>query len=63
MKTDDQLQKDVMAEIRWDPQLAGVATEIGVTARDGVVTLAGEVDTYSRKLAAERAAQRVAALR
>ncbi len=63
MKTDDQLQKDVMAEIRWDPQLAGVATEIGVTARDGVVTLAGEVDTYSRKLAAERAAQRVAGVK
>ena len=52
-----------MAEIRWDPQLKNVATEIGVSARDGVVTLSGEVDTYSRKLAAERAAQRVAGVK
>ena len=59
MKTNDELQKDVMAEIKWDPLLRGVATEIGVTAKDGVVTLSGLVDSYSKKLAAEHAAQRV----
>lgn len=59
MKTNDQLQKDVMAEIKWDPQLKDLHTQIGVSARDGVITLSGIVDTYSKKLAAERAAQRV----
>jgi len=59
MKTNDELQKDVMQEIKWDPQLRTVATEIGVSSRDGVVTLSGAVDTYARKLAAEKAAQRV----
>lgn len=59
MRTNEDLQKDVMAEILWDPELKPVAAEIGVSARDGVVTLSGIVGTYAKKLAAERAAQRV----
>ena len=59
MKTDEELQKDVMEELRWEPLLKDIAPHIGVTASDGVVTLSGLVDTYSKKLAAERAAQRV----
>lgn len=59
MKTDDELQNDVMAEIRWDPQLIDVHTQIGVAAKDGVVTLSGLVDSYTKKTAAEHAAQRV----
>lgn len=59
MKTDRELQQDVMAEIQCDPQLKEVASEIGVAARDGVITLSGLVDSYSKKLAAEKAAQRV----
>ncbi|MCU0356414.1 MAG: BON domain-containing protein [Cyclobacteriaceae bacterium] len=59
MKTDKELQLDVMAEIEFDPQLKDIATEIGVAVKEGVVTLAGNVDSYARKLAAERAAQRV----
>lgn len=59
MKTNEELQKDVMAEIKWDPQLRDVHTQIGVSAKDGVVALSGWVDMYSKKLAAERAAQRV----
>ena len=59
MKTDQELQEDVMAELRWEPLLKDVASQIGVTANDGVITLSGLVDTYSKKLAAERAAQRV----
>jgi len=59
MKTNEELQRDVMEEIRWDPLLKDVASEIGVTAKNGVVTLSGLVDTYSKKLAAEHAAQRV----
>jgi osmotically-inducible protein OsmY len=59
MKTDEQLRKDVMDEIRWDPLLNDGASKIGVAAHEGVVTLSGQVDSYSMKLAAERAAQRV----
>jgi osmotically-inducible protein OsmY len=57
MKTDAQLQKDVMDEIRWEPSTT--AAQIGVTAADGVVTLTGVVATYAEKWAVERAAQRV----
>lgn len=60
MKTNEELRQDVMEEIKWEPLLRDVATEIGVTAKEGVVTLSGLVDTYAKKLAAERAAQRVA---
>ena len=59
MKTNEELQKDVMEEIKSDPLLRTIASEIGVTAKEGVVTLSGLVDSYSKKLAAERAAQRV----
>jgi osmotically-inducible protein OsmY len=57
MKTDSQLQKDVMAEIKWEPCVT--ATEIGVSVAHGVVTLNGTVATYAEKWAVERAAQRV----
>ena len=57
MKTDSQLQKDVMDEIRWEPSTT--AAQIGVTAAKGVVTLTGTVATYAEKGAVERAAQRV----
>ncbi len=57
MKTDTQLQQDVMYELKWEPSVK--AAEIGVSAKDGVVTLTGYVDSYFRKWAAERAAARV----
>jgi osmotically-inducible protein OsmY len=57
MKTDTQLQKDVMEELKWEPCIT--ASEIGVSAANGVVTLNGTVRTYAEKCAAERAAQRV----
>lgn len=57
MKTDNQLQQDVMAELKWEPAVH--ATQIGVEVKDGVVTLAGEVSSYGEKWNAERAAQRV----
>lgn len=59
MKTDQELQEDVMNELHWDPALGDIATQIGVTAKNGMVTLSGQVDSYSKKLAAEKAAQRV----
>ncbi|RLJ37089.1 BON domain-containing protein [Acidovorax sp. 106] len=61
MKTDSQLQQDVMAELKWEPAVH--ATQIGVEVKDGVVTLAGEVGSYVEKWNAERAAQRVSGVR
>ncbi|SKC83461.1 BON domain-containing protein [Ohtaekwangia koreensis] len=59
MKTNEELRKDVMEEIKWDPKLRNVATEIGVASKDGVITLSGILDSYWKKIAAEKAAQRV----
>jgi len=57
MKTDLQLQKDVMDELKRDPMIA--ASEIGVAVKNGVVTLSGYVDSCLKRSAAERAAKRV----
>ncbi|MCF6405337.1 BON domain-containing protein [Chitinophaga filiformis] len=57
MKTDLQLQQDVMDELVWDPSLE--AAEVGVSVHDGVVTLSGTVNSYTKKTAAEKAAKRV----
>jgi osmotically-inducible protein OsmY len=60
-KTDSQLQRDVIDELRWDPRVG--TAEIGVAAKNGVVTLAGQVETYAKQYAAVRAAERVAGVR
>jgi osmotically-inducible protein OsmY len=57
MKTDAQLQYDVMDELKWEPTIH--AAEIGVAVKDGVATLSGNVDSYAKKWAADRAAKRV----
>jgi len=61
MKTNEELQKDVQNAIKWEPLLN--AAEIGVTAEDGVVSLTGVVDSYSKKLEAENAAKNVAGVK
>lgn len=61
MKTDMQLQRDVLAELQWEPTLH--AAGIGVEVADGVVTLAGHVGSYPEKWEAEKAAQRVSGVR
>lgn len=61
MKTDIQLQKDVMEELRWQPYLD--ASEIGVAVKDGIVTLSGRVDTLSKKITAENAAKKIAGVK
>jgi osmotically-inducible protein OsmY len=63
MKTDDELQQDVIAELTWDPQLIDVHAQLGVAVKNGVVTLSGLVDSYNKKVAAEKAAQRVKGVR
>jgi osmotically-inducible protein OsmY len=61
MKTDVQLQRDILDELKWEPSVD--AAVIGVTVSDGVATLAGRVPTYAEKLGAEHAAQRIAGVR
>ena len=57
MKTNAELQKEVQDAIKWEPLLN--AAEIGVTAKEGVVTLTGSVDNYAKKAQAEDAAKSV----
>ena len=54
---DDRLETAVLNQLVWDPDID--LTRIGVSARDGVVTLTGTLETYAGKLAAERIARRV----
>src|SRR5574339_393077 len=51
----------VIRQLDWDPEVD--ASGIGVAACHGTVTLSGYIDTYAGKLAAERAAKRVAGVR
>ncbi len=57
MRTDQQLQRDVLDELAWEPSVD--AAEIGVSVENGVVILNGTVRSLSQKWTAERVAQRV----
>ncbi|MHB1862796.1 MAG: BON domain-containing protein [Gemmatimonadaceae bacterium] len=61
MKTDMQLQRDVIEELAWQPNVR--EAEIGVACKNGVVTLSGFVDSYAQKYAAGRAAEHVIGVR
>ncbi len=56
-RTDSQIQADVLAELKWEPRI--MPNEIGVSVKDGIVTLTGWVDSYVKRWAAEDAAHRV----
>jgi osmotically-inducible protein OsmY len=60
-KTDRELQEDVLEELEYEPTID--ASNIGVTAKDGIVTLAGTVKNYGEKYAAVHATERVAGAR
>jgi osmotically-inducible protein OsmY len=60
-KNDVRVRDAVMRLLEWDPEVD--ASAVGVAAKDGAVTLTGFIDTYAGKLAAERAAKRVAGVR
>lgn len=57
MKSDADLKRDVEAELDWDPAIK--STAIGVSVKNGIVTLTGHIETYSEKWAVERAVKRV----
>lgn len=58
---DKEIQQAVLRELDWDPLVK--STEIGVSVKDGIVTLSGFVDSYSKKYNAERAAKRLAGVK
>ena len=57
MSDDKHVKQAVLDELQWEPSVN--AAHIGVTAKDGIVTLMGHVETYAEKSAAEKAARRV----
>jgi len=56
-RTDAEIQAEVIAELKWEPRVQ--ASEIGVAVKNGIVTLTGWVDSYTKRWAAEEAAHRV----
>src|ERR1700682_4563682 len=56
-RTDADIQRDVLDELKWDARVQ--PNEIGVVVKNGVVTLTGWVDSYTKRWAAEEAAHRV----
>lgn len=56
-RTDIQIQRDVLDELDWDSRVR--PNEVGVSAKDGIVTLSGTVDSYTKRWAAQEATLRV----
>jgi osmotically-inducible protein OsmY len=57
-KSDAELQKLVLQELKWDPRVD--EAEVGVQVKKGVVTLTGKISSWGKKQAAAQAAHRVA---
>ena len=57
IRSDEQIQNDVLFELKWDPRIH--PNEVGVAVKGGMVTLMGSVDSYTKHWAAEEAARRV----
>ena len=54
---DNELLRKVQQELEWNPRVESIG--ISATVRDGVVTLAGSVGSYAKKMAALDAVHRV----
>jgi osmotically-inducible protein OsmY len=61
MKSDIEIQKDVIEQLKWEPFLN--AAQIGVAVKNGIVTLSGQVDAYSKKILAEKTTKKVAGVK
>src|SRR5882672_10000171 len=57
VRSDTAIRDDVTFELKWEPKIS--SSDIGVSVKDGVVTLTGFVHSYFEKDAAEKAAKRV----
>lgn len=61
MKTDSQLERDVLDQLRFEPSVR--EAEIGVAVKDGVVTLSGYVDSYAEKRETLHAVERLSGVK
>jgi osmotically-inducible protein OsmY len=61
MKTDSQLQHDVIDELEWEPSID--SSKIGITAKNGVITMTGDVPRYVEKMEAERLAKSISGVK
>jgi len=61
MRTDQEIRKDVVDELKWQPFLK--SSTINVAVKNGIVTLSGVVDAFSKKITAETAAKKVAGVK
>jgi len=59
--SDKEIQQAVLRELEWEPQVK--SNEIGVAVKNGIVTLTGYVDSYTKRYHAERAAKRVSGVK
>lgn len=57
MKSDSEIQQAVQCELEWDSRVDH--TDIGVTVKNGVVTLSGTAGCWAKRMAAQEAAHRV----
>src|ERR1700686_806110 len=57
----DYIRDHVLFELKWDPKIT--SKNVGVSVKDGVVTLTGFVSSYWEKDAAEKSAKRVYGVR
>jgi osmotically-inducible protein OsmY len=61
VRADQDIQKDILEELKYEPRVQ--PNEVGVSVRDGIVTLTGWVDSYLKKWEAEQAALRVSGVK
>ena len=61
MRTDRELQEDVLNALEWEPGVD--AAMIGVSIKNGVAALQGTVRSYVEKSTAERVARHVYGIR
>jgi osmotically-inducible protein OsmY len=61
MKSDLEIQKDVIEQLKWEPFLN--AAQIGVSVKNSIVTLSGQVDAYSKKILAEKTVKKVSGVK
>ena len=61
MKSDIEIQKDVIEQLKWEPFLN--SAQIGVAVKNGIVTLSGQVDAYSKKILAEKTTKKVSGVK
>ena len=61
MKNDETLQKDVSYALKWD--LLTANSDINVFSKNGIISLTGTVDYYTKRTEAEKIAQLIAGVK